>query len=69
MSASTQNRHQNLSFPHSIVHSFKIPLELFFYGVKLRHPTEGGGEEEEWGNSAEQNLTNIHSIQMVPPIN
>ena len=55
-----QNNFQNLSFPLAIVHSFKLNMEWFFFGVTLRNDTTLPEEAR-----LEQKLTNIEHIQMV----
>lgn len=55
-----QNNFQNLSFPLAIVHSFKLNMEWFFFGVTLRN-----GTELPEGLRMEQKITNIRDIQMV----
>lgn len=51
----------NLSFPVASVHSFRVPLEWFFFGVSLKGPAE----REKPAQKVEQQMTNMDSVYMV----
>jgi hypothetical protein len=52
----------NLSFPLATVHSMNIRLEWFLFGVQLQRQNNSMAITNA---SLEQQLTNIHSVQMV----
>ncbi|KAL3103258.1 hypothetical protein niasHS_002444 [Heterodera schachtii] len=51
----------NLSFPVASVHSFRVPLEWFLFGVSLKGPAE----REKPAQKVEQQMTNMNSVYMI----